>query len=241
MELLIFHFAHLVPRIDRLFQRRLRDVIPDRHALLADPSGTLARQEIVIGPLRRFIFASVLVFLPMSIMCCVLSFGEEESARLRPDGKRETVPVFAYLAGWVACGVILTVLLERMVRGGSVILREHGAVIRRRGSSVFVPWSAFRLFRASRTTNDWWILPVPADAKDKILLSRNGHLAARGQDVATSQFYFRRAGDAVVMNLYAVKFDELQRLLAELGVRLAEKELKRAPTEIGEPVPEDLC
>ena len=122
-----------------------------------------------------------------------------------------------------------------------MIVRRHGIVLRRRGRSVFLPWGALGASAHSKITGDWWILAMSFESQGDVLQSRDGYLIARGLAVSTSQFYFRRNGDAVIANLYSVRFDDLQQLIASVATRLATNNSKTLPTEIGEPLDEEFC
>ena len=116
-----------------------------------------------------------------------------------------------------------------------MVLRPNGAVLRRRGKSVFLPWTAFYGIEQSRIADDsWWIFRMPARAIEFVVQSQGGVAVKCRNNVRTSQFFFRKDGQAIIANLYALQFGETVSLLLSLGKMLGSASPAFRPAEEGE-------
>jgi hypothetical protein len=222
MEILVNSLVLLLVTIDRLFQRSLRSKIPDYESFKYDPAAYLARQEIVIGPFRRLGMSFLLASMLGLVFMCGLGFYRMDHPP-RMGGPVPLLERLAPLAVDVGAVFIITIVLDRFLRGGNVVIRPHGIVLRRRQDSVFVPWFALRNAEDSQIIDGiWWRFWVPAENCDGILHARRGILVAHGRDVKTKQLFFRKDGRALMANLYSVRLRELAGLFTELGNSLGQ-------------------
>src|SRR5262249_49789955 len=90
----IITFVCLLEVIDRLFQRRIRSILPQRDDFLRDPAKYLAENEIAIGSMRRFVMSGFLGLAVASPICCGgFSMYRENHPRPGPEPASETLSV----------------------------------------------------------------------------------------------------------------------------------------------------
>src|SRR5438552_1621094 len=144
----IIGLVDTVLAIDRLWRTRLRSILPDTDELWTDPQGRLARQPIVIGPRRRYAVATVMGLFVGCIVCCgILGYWDEYPGRVQRLAPRTKVVLM--LGVPVVVSLIVAGFISHLLRGGELILRPAGLVLRYRKDRVFCPWALYQEPRGS--------------------------------------------------------------------------------------------
>jgi hypothetical protein len=229
---------HLLIRLilwfDGSFQKPLTRVIPNLENLLADPRGTLAGGDIVIGPWRRYGIGLGLGLLLVVFAEMLLGVAKRNAGAPGPAGQvlGEVLPLLV-IPVCLALGVYL-------VRGGHAVLTVEGVHFQYRGREVFCPWS---LFHAPGVPlihpvdgHNRFELPIAPAAVPRVELRRHGYAVAQGLQVKARHFRFRSVNEAVLKNIYRAREEEFAYLLQHLGRALGAS----SPDQAAVPGPEAL-
>jgi hypothetical protein len=220
VEHIIVLFADTLLAIDRFLQQRLRNAVVDFDELWTDPAGRLAREEVVIGPLRRYAVATALGTFAGLLLPCGLVFQSLDQPHARP-GPPALAEQVLLVAGVCVPPLLGIGLFWHWLRGGEMVLRRDGVVLRFRSNLVFCPWELFQ------ADGDPWpldrsrlALPVWPPAVADVVHGRGDAIQATGRQVRTRPLYFRADHQVVLRDLYAVRLTDLGPLLLHLGRNL---------------------
>ncbi|HKI31060.1 MAG TPA: hypothetical protein VKA46_04285 [Gemmataceae bacterium] len=239
-HLLILLFIDLVVAIDRGLQKPLRSMVPSDDPLWYDPEGRLAREEVVIGPRRSYAVSAVLGVLVGCVFSCGFAFYQLE----HPRAQRGPLPwpeLVLFVAALLLPPVLGFGLFWHWLRGGRLVLRPTGVLFGYRKDRVFCPWALFQV-----PEDSWWMkerrffLLAWPPAVPSVVHVRADTVVARGEEVCTKPLYFRRNGELVLRDLYAVRLDQVGGLLLHLGQQLGPKQKLASPPDCGDPVPHDM-
>jgi hypothetical protein len=217
---LVTFFVELVLWLDRLAVKPLRKVVPNLEELSGEPGKALAGAEVHIGPSRRYASALVLGSLgavagwaaSVPLLVALNPFGR---------GWPPWAGVAVLLAGGLGIWLASVLLMLRLFRGGTAVLRADGVEFRYRKKVVWCPWALFDTPGAPfRPGRDRVLLPVAEEAVPFVEARRDEAVLARGVEVRTRQLRFKSAGQAVLKALYEVDVEELGAFLLGLGRRL---------------------
>ncbi len=241
MEHLLLFVVDSVVVIDRRFRKRLRSVVPDLEELLQDPAGFLERQSVTIGPWRRYLAATILGIMTGLLLSCGFTFYRLDHPRPQggplPWGER-----VLFLTSLGVSPLLCIAFFSHWLRGGVMILRSAGVVLRYRNVSVFIPWAFWQQVDHCRklTAMSWLVLgeSLPTSA---ITHSQSGTVIAVGPEINTKPLEFQKDGQLIVREWYAVRLEELFGLLAQIAVSMKPAPPSMRPLEPGDPVPEEMC
>jgi hypothetical protein len=231
MHLLILGAAFLfkvAAHLDRLvFRCSLPRAVPELDQLLADPAGTLARQEVVIAPARRYftaLLAAVLFGLLGGGLVLVLVVGwvlwlfEMFAPQANP------VPalrwgILVYLA------VVPPLALWRCLRAfpaGPLVLRSEGVEMRYGDVRVCCPWAVFNAAGDVSLSSDreHALIPVSPTAVHLIEVQTGAAPAVRGRPPRGRPLLLADSRRAWIEDLYEVECLEVGKLLLYLGLSL---------------------
>src|SRR5262245_6759547 len=146
MEQLVLYFVDALLGIDRLLQKLLTAKAPNIEELWESPARVLERGEIRFGPFRRYAVSIVLGGFAGFLLSCPLYFALIEDRR--PDAGPPPLPVAIFrfagmLTGCLAGAALGAAAVCYLTRGGEMVLRPLGVVLRYRGDRVFCPWAVF--------------------------------------------------------------------------------------------------
>ncbi len=238
VEHLLFAVAvDIILAIDRFFQRRLRSAVPDHDELWNESETLLERQDVVIGPMRCYAQAVVLGLLCGFALSCGWVFYRIDKPMVGDAARIDRV----LLLGAVFVVPLLGIgFFWHWLRGGVMVLRRHGVVLRYRNQRVYCDWSVFHTsLAANQKKGNRWYMPINTSAVYGVIQSRLNSVIACGREVRTYPLYFRSDGHMVMRDVYAVRFADLAALLLHLGRRLGTKTPARM-LEAGDPVDEAM-
>lgn len=222
MEHLLIYLIHFILWLDRQWHKPLKKVVPDLEELLGQPQLTLARQEIVIGPMRRWASSITLGLVLTGILGCIwyvgllLIIGKRWGANLTPS---ETA---AFWAGILAIGFFMILLMFRFLGGGEVTLKSDGVEFRYGQSKAFCPWALFNATgNPFQPSDDRLMLPIDSSAIPFVLAYQEDMLVGQGVKIRTKMIGFKSRNLALLKALYEVKIDELGKLFLRIGRELA--------------------
>jgi hypothetical protein len=139
---LIVWFVDALLALDRFAQRRLRSGVPRIDELWEDAQRVLNWQDITIRPRRSWAVATALGGLVGCLCPCGLFFYTID----RPDQQFRPLPWYTQvvLLGTALVGPASAILLiSHWLRGGEMILRADGVLLRYRRDRVYCPWAVF--------------------------------------------------------------------------------------------------
>jgi hypothetical protein len=237
---IVKYLIECVLDIDYVLQRRLRYAVPDFDELWRDPANRLRRGEVIIGPLRHYAVAIMLGGMFGLIVTFVGLFASADAWHPQrgqaPFSKTEVL-----FTGLVAVPLLVFALFWHFLRGGEMIIRPEGVVLRYRKTKVFCPWTLFQEEgKPWKRDMSRWVLPTWPPAVAGVVQGRGNVVIATGRAVRTSPFYFRTDGQVTLRNLYAVRLEELAVLLSLLGKKLGPRLPMTPPPEIGDPLPAEM-
>jgi hypothetical protein len=227
MHLIILGAAFLfklAAHLDRLlFRCSLPRAVPELDQLLADPAGTLARQEVVIPPARRYftaVLAAVLFGLLGGGLVLVLVVGWV--LWLAPHVNP------APALGWgilVYLAVVPPLVLWRCLRAfpaGPLVLRPEGAELHYGETCIRCPWPVFNATGDVSLSNDGdhALIPVSPAAVHLIEVQTGAAPAVRGRPPRSQPLLLADSRRAWINDLYAVEVLEVGKLLLFLGLSL---------------------
>jgi hypothetical protein len=206
--------------IDRNLQKSVRAVVPDLSRLRADPKAALADGEVVFGPRKAYAVATVLGALVAVAVLVMFTLAALERPKNQPV---ETWYVVTAGIGVLACGVAVTALTLRWLRGGSAVLRSEGVEFVYRGRSVFCPWTLFQA-AGSPYQPDHKRIILPANHGTPVAVADyDGNVTANpAAEVKSKPLTGTADGQVALADLYEVKLLELGELFLHLGRRLGD-------------------
>jgi hypothetical protein len=231
MHLIILGAAFLfkvAAYLDRLlFRCSLARAVPDLDQLLADPAGTLARQDIVIAPARRYFtafLAAALFGLLGGGIVLVLVVGWllwlfEVLAPQANPGPALRWGILVYLAvvpPWSLWRCL------RAFRAGPLVLRSGGVELRHGEVSVSCPWAVFNATGDVILSNDreHALIPVSPAALHLIEVQTGAAPSVRGRPQRDRPLLLADNRRAWIEDRYAVECLEVGKLLLYLGLSL---------------------
>jgi hypothetical protein len=235
----ILAFAHLVSAIDRLFQKRFRTVFPQVDDLIADPLKELSASEITIGPMHRYAMSIVLGCGLGFCTCCGWSAYRMDHPRPN-NGPAKLWELGSVLGGMLLVTAASGFVIERLVRGGQLVIRSNGVVFRHRSNSIFLPWHAISTNGSFTLAENAAVFSPGAFAIASLVQSRHGIVVATGAGVWTRPVEVRKDGRVVLEDMYKVRLGDVAELLTELCGKLRQLSAAR-PTEPGQPVPSEMA
>jgi hypothetical protein len=238
---LILRLVDTLLELDRFFQRGVRSGVPGIEQLLQDPQGLLMWEEIVIRPRRSYAVATVLGSLVGCLCPCGFLFYNLDQPGHQFGGPAPWHTQVLLLTTVLLGPLTMIVLLSHWLRGGEMVLRVNGVVLRYRKDRVFCPWALFQApGEPWKRSAERLVLPVWPTAVPGVVHSRGDAVVATGRDVHTRQLYFRPDGQAVMRDLYCVRLGDLAGLLVRLGALLGRTHPAVSPPICGDPVPEGM-
>jgi hypothetical protein len=221
----IFFLGHLlkglIEGIDRLFQKSLKQVIPDLDQLLEDPHKALDHREIVIGPSVRYCSATLAGLLTVVAAGWILMLVLLVYQRIMGI---QRIPKEFLIAGSAVIAPVCFYFVFRNFRGGHCVLGSQGVDFRYRDRLVRCSWEVFNAWgNLVHLEGNLMLLPICPHAIDSIMeISLDDDSArSRGLQVCTPQWETRSATEAALKPLYLVDVKELAGLLLRLGKILA--------------------
>lgn len=200
---------------DRNLQKPLAKHLPDLDALRADPRAYFATQEVVIGPRRALVVATVLGLLAGAVVLIVAVATRADRPKAKP------VEVDDVLIGFLAVAVTAafsTALLLRWLRGGAAVLGAAGVQLLYRGRTVFCPWSVFQAPGTPYKPDHNSVL-LPIDEHVPVAVARRGGEVEampagelRGKPLAAHD-----DAQATLFDIYEVRAADLGELLLHVG------------------------
>jgi hypothetical protein len=127
--------------------------------------------------------------------------------------------------------------ISRFLRGGELVLRPAGLVLRYRKDVIFCPWALFQTsaeswrVNASDCTGPAWTPAVPT-----VVHGRRGTVVATGLDVRTKPLCITQRGRLIFTDLYSVYHEQIIALLLHLGERLGPGQKLGQPPAVGDPL-----
>jgi hypothetical protein len=231
-------FADTLLALDRLFQRRIQSIVPHYQELWDDPAGFLARQQVVIRPRRRYAVATVLGGSVGFLFPCAFALARLDHPRVGPVPWYEPALSIAFVIGAPLIGIGL---FWHWLRGGEMVLRAEGVVLRYRADRVLCPWAVFEIHGEAQPLGaDRWLVPFWQTAIPAVVHVRGDTVVATGRAVRTRQLYFRAGGQLILRDLYAVRFGQIADLLLHLGQLLGPETPLAPPPESGDTIPEGM-
>jgi hypothetical protein len=240
MEYWVVLFADTLLALDRLLQKRLESAIPDLAELENRPHERLKRQEVIIRPRRRYAMATVLGGVVGFLFPCGLAvYGlDQAQQRMAPLPLPEAISL---CAAFLALPVIAIFFFSHWLRGGEMILRPAGVVLRYRRDRVFCPWTVFENgAKPQQLHADLWALSVRPPASAGVVHTRYDTVVATGQSIRTRPLYFRANSQMVLRDLYVVRLGPLLDLLLHLGRSLGPDFPRASCPGCGDYLPEEM-
>jgi hypothetical protein len=220
-HLFLLLFVDGVLAIDRFLQKRVRRAVPDFDALWNDPAAELARQEVVIGPLRRYAVSTMLGLAVGLVISCGFTLSELERKGPRPAAPPPAHEVALAVAAFFVPPAVAVAVFLYLLRGGELVLRADGVVLRYRRTMVYCPWTLFRLpGEGWKQDRSHLVVPVWPPAVKEVVQGWEGDVRATGQGVRSKSLYFLSHREAVLADLYAVRLEDVGELLLHLGHKL---------------------
>jgi hypothetical protein len=220
-HLFLLLFVDGLLALDRFLQKRSRRAIPDFDALWDNPAAELADREVVIGPLRRYAVSTVLGIVAGFAISCGFALNDLDRRGPRPAAPPPAHEVALALVGFFAPPVIAVGLFLHFLRGGELVLRADGVVLRYRRTLVYCPWALFA------APGEGWkpdrahlILPVWPPAVADVVQGRDDAIQATGMAVRSKPLSFQSGREAVLADLYSVRLEDVGELLLHLGHKL---------------------
>jgi hypothetical protein len=231
-------FADTVLALDRRLQRRLESVIPHLAELQNYPQERLKQQDVLIRSRRRYAVATVLGGAVGFLIPCGFVFYRLDHPRPQMGPLPEAILV---LASFLAGPLIAILWLSHWLRGGEMVLRPVGVVLRYRRDRVFCSWAVFQnAVKAQQLRADLWAVVVWPPASAGVVHTRNDTVIDTGETVRTRQLYFRANSQMVLRDLYAVRLGPLLDLLLHLGRSLGPDLPFVSPPACGDHLPEEM-
>jgi hypothetical protein len=238
MEYLVVLVIDAVLAIDRLFRRRLQSVVSEFDELWNEPKSLLERREIMIGPRRPYAVATVLGGMIGLLLPCGLMFYLFDHPLPR-FGPALIVVRISFLAALLGAPLMAIGLFCHWLRGGEMVLRVEGVLLRYRKDCLFYPWAVFE--RQEKLTGERCVIRPWSPAVPGVIHGRGNTVIAAGPAVRTKQFYFRPEGRIILRDLYAVPLGPLVGLLLRVGRILGSGQPLTPPPEYGDSIPDWMC
>jgi len=218
MELEVFLW--FIFGLERLFKQAVRRAIPELDELRARPAEVLAKNEICIGPSRRYVIGPLVGLLVGTMFSLVLLGWRIEQVGEGPIPVEEKR---LRLVLYIAPVVFASALFICFLRGGELTMAREGVSFRLRRVMVFCPWPVFGSAGDVATSGPLAVfIPVPREAIELLQEEVDGDLVAHGKRVNAKQLRpTRNRCGLVIRDLYAVRVDQVARLLIEIGSKLA--------------------
>ena len=222
MEHLLIYLIHFILWLDRQWHKPLKKVVPDLEELLDQPQLTLARQELVIGPMKRWASSITLGLVLTGILGCIWYVGLLLIVDKRWGANFTPGETLAFWAGILAIGFFMILLMFRFLRGGEITLQSEGVEFRYGQSKAFCPWSLFNAVgNPFQPSDDRLMLPIDSSAIPFVLAYQEDMLVSQGVKIRTKMIRFKSRNLALLKALYEVKIDELGKLFLRIGRELA--------------------
>jgi hypothetical protein len=239
MEHFVILFVDALLAIDSYFQKRIETVIPDLDALRENPGAYLTREDVVIGPRRYHALAVVIGGMIGITFSCGFCISRLDVPRQQPGPLPFPEQLLA-VTSLVLPPIAAIALCWYWLRGGEIVLRPNGVVLRYRSDRVFCPWGVFVSAERPQYRKDRCALsPFPA-AVAGIVYGRGNVVFATGYDVRAKLLRFNSGRLMVMRNMYAVRLKEILALLEHLAALLAESAPLPQPPTRGEQLPEAM-
>jgi len=108
------------------------------------------------------------------------------------------------------------------LRGGELVLRAEGVVLRHRRTMVYCPWALFAApGEGWKPDRGHLVLPVRSAAVAEVVQGHDDAVRATGMAVRTTPLFFQSGREAVLGDLYAVRLEDVGELLLHVGRKLA--------------------
>lgn len=206
-------------------QAELRTRVPELDRLREQASETLSQQTITIPAARNTPMAIVVGVVLGTVLFGLCLLGFVVAINLVADPKKLTPEAdVVIIVGFL---LLLVVLLggsiwkmQRMLRGGELLLHRTGVEFRYRDRAVSCPWSLFRTSGAVSGNNVKAVVPIAPRAVDRVELLWRDSVVAYGREVRLKPFRFVSDTEVELRNVYAANLREVVRLLQDLGRRL---------------------
>jgi hypothetical protein len=231
MHLLILGAAFLFKAaayLDRLlFRCSLARAVPELDQLLADPAGTLARQDVVIAPARHY-FTAILAALLFGLLGggIVLVLVVGWALWLFKVFAPQANPVPALGWGILVYLVVVPPLILwrclRAFRAGPLVLHVTGVELRYGEVRISCPWAVFNATGDVSLSNDreHALIPVSPAGLHLIEVQTGEAPAVRGRPPRSQALLLADNRRAWIKDLYAVEVLEVGKLLLFLGLSL---------------------
>jgi hypothetical protein len=227
IEHLVILLIEAMARKEKAEQQVALDVvIAELDHLHSDPAAALAEGDVVIPAARHGPLALLLGVVLGLGMCAlmILAFAvirpHVPLAKPLPRSTRQAIALAALpiMAGFVALGYAIA---RRSLRGGELTLKRAGAEFRYRHTTVFCPWTLFRVeMSAMQGDNRKVILLVPPHAIDRVELRWRDGVVGIGRDARIKPIRFISETELELTNVYAANLRDVARLLLRIGSRL---------------------
>src|SRR5262249_13571557 len=158
------------------------------------------QQEVRIGPLHRYAVATVFgIPLGFLLPCGFIAYQlDHPPPHFGPPPLHERI---LFVASLIVGPLIAITILWHLLRGGEMILRPGGALLRYRKNTVFCPWTVFQEEgQPWKRDGNRWALPTWPPALAGVIHGRESIVVATGRDVRTKALTIDVDGQVVLRN-----------------------------------------